>query len=155
MSSSHAASSIRAFVRFRRSRRVITFTAFGLLHRVTLMQSSRLGLQKHTLLASNATSKPKVQPTDEANDPRTAQIQRVCHDTLPPLARVPALRAGKGRCWGARELSHACGDCGAALPSMHDALNQRQVVRAHLHRGNEFAGSFICPNYPQICNYGF
>ena len=67
MSFSHAGSSIRAFVRFRLFRRAITFIAFGLLHRVTLTRSSRLGSRKHILLVSNATLKQKVYPIDEAN----------------------------------------------------------------------------------------
>ena len=60
MSFSHAGSNIRAFVAFRRSRRAITFIAFGLPHRVILTQCSRLGSLKHILLANNATLKQKV-----------------------------------------------------------------------------------------------
>ena len=68
MSFSHAGSNIRAFVIFRRSRSAITFIPFGLLHRVTLTQSSRLGSRKHILLASNVTSNERsnqpMKPTD-------------------------------------------------------------------------------------------
>jgi len=59
MSFSHVGSSIRAFVTFRQFRRAITFVAFGLLHRVTLTPSSRLGSRKHILLVSNATLNEK------------------------------------------------------------------------------------------------
>jgi hypothetical protein len=60
MSFSRAGSSIRAFGGFRRFRRAITFTAFGLTHRVTLTQSSDPGSPKHILLASNATLEQKA-----------------------------------------------------------------------------------------------
>ena len=73
MSFSLAGSSIRAFAKFRRSRRAITFTAFGLLSGATLMQSSRPGSRKRIALASNATS------NERSNQPMKPTQSLVLH----------------------------------------------------------------------------